>query len=165
VVPVVAMAITLADDVKERPERLEDTVIPGPHRYVSFLKDAPAVADGDLTSIGVTILREHGSVGRDLLVPASSLLRYSALVRAGLRPGTWSEIVGREQILFIVKLPDGAVRDLVLEPDTALEIAQLCSALNDDLIEVTSDVVRYLAANPLYQDLVAAFHGSGPEPL
>jgi len=99
------MATTVADDVKESPRRLEDTVIPGPHQYVSLLKGLPAITDGDLTGIGVTILREHGSVGRDLLVPASSLVRYSALVRERLRPGSMNEIVGREQILFIVKLP------------------------------------------------------------
>jgi hypothetical protein len=158
------MATTVADDVKESPRRLEDTVIPGPHRYVSFLKGLPAITDGDLTGIGVTILREHGSVGRDLLVPASSLVRYSALVRERLRPGSMNEIVGREQILFIVKLPDGAVRDLVLDEGTAPEIARLCSALNDDVIEATSDVPRYLARNPLYREVTAAFHVSGPEP-
>ena len=145
--------------------RLEDTVIPGPHRYVSFLRDAPAITDGDLTGIGVSILRAQDSVARDLLVPASSLLRYSALVRERLRPGSWNEIVGREVILFIFRLSDGMVLDLVLEPDTALKISWLCSALRGDPIEQTSDVPHYLAANPLYRDLIAAFHRAGPEPL
>ena len=136
-------------------------MIPGPHRYVSFLKGAPAITDGELTGIGVTVLREHGSVARDLLVPASSLLRYSALVRERLRPGSWNEIVGREQILFVFKLPDGTVRELVLEQGTALEIARLCGALNDDLIEQTPDVLRYLAGIPLYRDVIRAFHSVG----
>lgn len=144
--------------------RPEDTVIPGPHRYVSFLKAAPAITDGDLIGIGVTVLREHGAVARDLLVPASSLLRYSALVRERLVPGSWNEIVGREQILFIFKLEDGTVRDFVLEEGTEPEIARLSGALNDDLIEQTSDVLGYLAGNPLYQDLIAAFHARGPAP-
>ena len=135
-------------------------MIPEPHQYVSFLMGAAAIADADLTGIGVTILQGAGSGARDLLVPASGLARYAALVREGLAPGFWNEIVGREQIRFLFKLPDGTVRDLVLSPQTTPEIARLCSALNGDPIEQTSEVPRYLAGNPLYRDVVAEFHSS-----
>ena len=136
-------------------------MIPEPNQCVSFLTGAAAIADADLTGIGVTILQGAGSGARDLLVPASALAQYSALVRERLDPGFWNEIVGREQILFIVKLPDGTVRDLALSPQTSPEIARLCSALNGDPIEQTSDVPRYLAGNPLYRDVIRAFHASG----
>ena len=52
----------------------------------------------------------------------------------------------------------------MLEEGTEPEIARLSGALNDDLIEQTSDVLGYLAGNPLYQDLIAAFHARGPAP-
>jgi hypothetical protein len=136
-------------------------MIPEPNQCVSFLMGAAAIADGDLTGIGVTILQGAGSGARDLLVPADALARYSALVRERLDPGFWNEIVGREQILFIVKLPDGAVRELALSPQTSPEIARLCSTLNGDPIEQTSDVPRYLAGNPLYRDVITAFHSAG----
>jgi len=136
-------------------------MIPEPNQYLSFLMGAAAIGDDDLTGIGVEILQGAGSAARDLLVPQGALTRYSALVREHLAPGFWNEIVGREQIRFLFKLPDGTVRDLVLSPATSPEIARLCSTLNDDPIEQTRDVPAYLAGNPLYRDLVTEFHSSG----
>jgi hypothetical protein len=56
------------------------------------------------------------------------------------------------------------VRELALSEGTRAEIAELCSALNGDPIEKTSDVPRYLAGNSFYRDVIAAFHGdAGPK--
>ena len=131
---------------------------PEPRDYLSFLMGASAITDANLTDLGVTILERHGAAARGLLVPAASLPRYSAMVGEKLSPGFWNEIVGHQEILFIFKLADGTLRQIAHSEATSSQIARLCSSLNDDPIETTSDVPRYLAGNPLYRDLIAAFH-------
>ena len=121
---------------------------------------ADAITDDELTNLGVKILERYGSAARGLLVPAASLSLYSALVRERLSAGFWNEIVGSQQILFIFKLPDGTVSEVALSEATSSEIAQLCSSLNGDPIEKTSDLPRYLSGNLLYGELIAAFYAS-----
>lgn len=137
-------------------------MIPDPHEYLSFLMGVEAITDADLTTMGVTILERHGSAARGLLVPAASLPRYSALVRERLKRGFWNEIVGDQEILFIFKLADGTLREIAFSEASSSQIAQLCSSLNGDPIEKTSDVPRYLAGNPLYRELIAASHAGAP---
>jgi hypothetical protein len=137
-------------------------MIPDAHEYLSFLMGADAIGDRDLTSIGVAILHGAGSAFRGLLVPEQSLSAYKALVREKLTAGFWNDILGREAVFFIFKLADGTVRQLTLSEATRSEIAHLCSSLNRDPIEKTSDVLRYLAGNPFYRELIEAFHGDDP---
>ena len=113
-------------------------MIPEAHEHLSFLMGADAITDDDLTNLGVKILERYGSASRGLLVPAASLSLYSALVRERLSAGFWNEIVGRQEILFIFKLPNGTVRE----------------------VEQTSNLPRYLSGNPLYGELIAAFYAS-----
>jgi hypothetical protein len=138
----------------------EYAVIPEAHEHLSFLMGADAITDDALTNLGVKILERYGSASRGLLVPAASLSLYSALVRERLSAGFWNEIVGRQQILFIFKLPDGTVREVAVSEATSSEIAQLCSSLNGDPIVKTSDLPRYLSGNPLHEELIAAFYAS-----
>jgi len=133
-------------------------VIPEPHEYLSFLMGVAAITDADLTGLGVTILERHGAAARGLLVPAASLPGYSAMVGEKLRPGFWNEVVGQREIFFTFKPQDGALIRIAYSQATSSQIAGLCSALNGDPIETTSDVPRYLAGNPLYRDLITAFH-------
>ena len=133
-------------------------MIPKPHDYLSFLMGADAIGDERLTSLGVTILRGGGSPFRGILVPEKSLAAYKTLVREKLTPGFWNDILGRDEVFFIFKLADGTVRELTLSEDTRSEIAHLCSSLNKDPIEKTSDTFRYLAGNPFYRELIEAFY-------
>ena len=130
-------------------------MIPELDEYLSFLMGADTITDDDLTDVGVKILRRHGTAARELLVPAPSLASYKSLVRERLNSGFWNEIVGSQQILFIFKLADGTVVELSLAESTAPQIAQLCSSLNGDALEKTSDVLGYLSENSLYRDLIA----------
>ena len=84
-------------------------MIPEPHKYLSFLMGADAIADHELTSLGVKILKGGGSAFRGLLIPEGSLSAYKALVREKITPGYWNDILGRQEILFIFKLTDGTV--------------------------------------------------------
>lgn len=131
-------------------------MIPGPDEYLSFLMGADALTDDALTDIGVTILERHGTAARELLLPAGSVPAYVALVRERLSPGFWNEVVGHREVLFVFRLADGTVVEHALSEATAPEIARLCSALNGDPLERTSDVLGYLAGNALYRDLIAA---------
>lgn len=135
-------------------------MIPEPNDYLSYLMGVDAITDDNLTDIGARILEKHGSAARELLVPSASLAPYTALVRERLLPGFWNEIVGSREILFIFKLADGTLVELSLSESTAPRIAQLCSALNGDPLEKTSDVLGYLAGNSLYRDLISARHGA-----
>ena len=133
-------------------------MIPELDEYLSFLMGVDAVTDDDLTDVGVKILKRHGDTARELLVPSAGLAPYTALVRERLSPGFWNEIVGFREILFTFKLPDSTVVELALSESNAPQIAQLCSSLNGDPLEKTSDVLGYLAENSLYRDLIAAAH-------
>jgi len=133
-------------------------VIPELNEYLSFLMGVDAITDDNLTDVGVKILQRHGATARELLVPSASLASYTTLVREQLSPGFWNEIVGSREILFIFKLADSTVIEFALSESTAPQIAQLCSSLNGDALEKTSDVLGYLAENSLYRDLIAAGH-------
>ena len=43
------------------------------------------------------------------------------------------------------------------------EIARLCSQLNGDPLEKTSDLLRYFASNPFYRDVIVGCYGVEPE--
>jgi hypothetical protein len=133
-------------------------MIPDQREYLSFLMGADAIADHELTDLGVKILKGAGTPFRGLLIPGGSLPAYTALIREKLTPGFWNDILGRK-ILFIFKLKDSSVRELALSDATRPEIARLCSSLNNDPIEKTSDMPRYLAGNPFYREAIEAFHG------
>jgi hypothetical protein len=135
-------------------------MIPASDESLSFLMGAAAISDGELAQLGISIVQGAGSAFRGLLIPAASLAAYKTLVREKITAGFWNDIVGRQEIFFIFKLVDGAVRELVFSAATQSEIAHLCSALNQDPIEKTSDIPRYLAGNPFYRELIAAFHAS-----
>ena len=103
---------------------------------------ADAIQDGELTALGVTLLRGSGSPLRGLLVPSGSLAAYRKLVREKLTPGYWNDIVERREVIFIFKLADGTVKELTPSGADRSEIAQLCSSLTQDPIEKTSDLPR-----------------------
>jgi len=137
-------------------------VIPASHEYLSFLMGVSAITDDALTAIGVKVLERHRAAARELLVPAASLSSYTTLVRERLSPGFWNEIVGCQEIFFIFKLADGTVVEFTLSEATAPQIARLCSSLNGDPLEKTSNVLGYLAGNSLYRDLIAASYRGRP---
>lgn len=134
-------------------------MIPEPNERLSFLMGADTITDRDLTDVGVKIFKRYGAAARELLVPSDSISPYTTLVRERLSAGFWNEIVESHEILFIFKLADSTVEELTLSETTAPQIAQLCSSLNGDPREKTSDVLGYLAGNSLYRDLIAASYG------
>ena len=119
---------------------------------------ASTVSQRELQSLRIEIVESARSGSRCLRIPAASLPAYRDLVRERLEPGFWNEVLGREEISFTFKLKDGTLKELTYSPENRQEIAQLCSELNDDPIEKTSDLPRYLATNSFYRDLMIAYY-------
>jgi hypothetical protein len=118
---------------------------------LSFLMGASAISDEDLRTLGIEIIEPIKDDIRGLRIPDKSLKLYKKLLKEKLQPGYWNEIVGKTQILFIFKLTDGTVHELIYSPETKNEIAKLCSQLNNDPIEKTSDLLKYIASNKFYR--------------
>ncbi len=135
-------------------------MISGPDEYLSFLMAAPDISDDELHGLGVRIVETVGPQIRGLLIPSQSLPEYKSLIRERLKRGFWSEMVGREEMHFLFKLSDGMLKELRYSAETRDEIAGLCTELNDDPIEETSDMPRYLAGNPFYRDVAVQFYGA-----
>lgn len=133
-------------------------MIPAPHEYLSFLMGASTISDEELSCLGIEIVDRFRSGIRGLLISRASLLAYRDLVREKIEPGFWNDIVGRTEIFFLFKLPDGTVEELTYSAGNREEIGRLCAELNKDPIEKTSDVPRYLAENPFYRELMVTFH-------
>ena len=134
-------------------------MIPDNDEYLSLLMGASGISDLDLESLGIEILERFGSEVRGLRVPGDCLARYRQLVGQRMTTGFWNDLVGRDAIYFLFKLADGTVKEFTLSEANRDEIAILCSALNGDPIEKTSDLPRYFVSNPFYRDAMVAFHG------
>ena len=134
-------------------------MVPDDDEYLSLLMGAPGISDVDLESLGIEILQRFGPDVRGLRVPGDCLTGYKRLVRQRMTSGFWNDLVGRDAIYFLFKLADGTVKEFTLSEANRDEIAVLCSALNGDPIEKTSDLPRYFVSNPFYRDAMVAFHG------
>ncbi len=135
-------------------------MIPESNEYLSFLMAAPDISDEELNRCGIEVVETFGSGIRGLLIPGHSLPAYKALIRERMKFGFWNEMVGQDEMIFLFKLPDGTFKELHYSEKTRDEIARLCTDLNKDPIERTSDMPRYLAGNPFYREVAIRFHGA-----
>ena len=134
-------------------------MIPRDEEYISFLMGASAIPDEELRVVGIEILESVGGDIRKLLIPEGTLDAYKEVIRQKLQPGYWNDVVGRTVIIFMFKMSDGIMRELIYSPENREEISRLCSKMNDDPIEKTADVLRYMAANSFYRDTMVECHG------
>jgi len=51
-------------------------------------------------------------------------------------------------------MPDGEVVEFGYKEEDRLEIAELCSQLNGNSIEKTSDLLNYMAENEFYTEVI-----------
>ena len=137
-------------------------MIPSCGQYLSLLMGGVDISDSELEALGVRILERFGSEVRGLLVPIDAVPGYKELIRERMQRGFWNDLVGPEQIIFVFKLADGTLREFTFLENNSDEIARLCSALNGDPLERTSDLPRYLASNPFYREAMVACYGVPP---
>lgn len=126
--------------------------------YLSYLMGADSITDEDLERAGVKIVERFDSGIRGVEVPDSAADRYKELVRQSLSPGYWNELVGPHDIVFLFKSEDGSVEEIPYSAQTEQRIARLCAQYNNDPLEATSDIPRYLSGNSFYRELIARFY-------
>lgn len=127
--------------------------------YRSFLMGASKITDTELTDLNIEIIRDADLEIRKLIIPSESIEQYKELIRQKLDLGYWNDIVGEDQIYFIFKMPEGKVVEYSYTEDDRMEIAKLCTKLNNDPIGKTSDLLNYLAENEFYTEVVRDFIG------
>lgn len=127
---------------------------------LSVLMGGRSIQDEDLESIGVTIVEKDSDGDRKLEIPSESVSSYLDLVRTGLTPGFWTEVVGEREIEFIFKFRNGAIKEYTLTPENESEIAELCSEFNGDPLEKTANVYSYIAGNSFYKDFMRRHYGA-----
>lgn len=125
--------------------------------YKSYLMGASKITDSDLTNLNIEIIKDSDPAIRKLTIPSESIEKYKELIRQKLDLGYWNDFVGDDQIYFIFKMPDGEVIEHTYSGDDRLKIAKLCTKLNNDPIEKTSNLLDYLAENEFYTDIVKNF--------
>jgi hypothetical protein len=138
-------------------------MIPRPGEYISLLMGAPTLSEAALREAGIQVLERFGPHVLGVLIGPGNVQRYKELVRERLEPGFWNDLVGREEILFVFKLADGTVKEFTLSDQNREEISHLCSELNGDPLEKTSDLPRYFASNAFYREAMVTCHGVTPE--
>lgn len=118
--------------------------------YNSYLMGAVQIQDADLAKLDIAVEHVENSTSRKLTIPSASLELYKKLIREKLSNGFWTDIVGTDLICFIFKMQDGSVIEYTYSEKNRLAIAKLCTQLNKDPIEKTSNVLAYLAENEFY---------------
>ena len=122
--------------------------------YLSFLMGGANIQDGQLEALNIQIKDKDSDGDRKLIIPAESLAQYVELIKTGLTPGFWNEIIGAEEIIFIFKLKDGAVKEYKLSPENEQEIDKLCAELNNESPDKTANVYKYISENSFYHDFM-----------
>lgn len=124
------------------------------NNYLSFLMGGENVLDQQLTDLGVEIVGKDQDGDRKLKIPTEKLDQYLELIRNGLTPSFWNEIVGEKEIIFIFKFKDGHIQEYKLSTENEKDIDKLCAEFNNEPPEKTQNVYKYLSENKFYHDFM-----------
>ncbi len=122
--------------------------------YLSFLMGADNIKDGQLEALDIKIEEKDSDGDRKLKIPSGKLKEYFELIKYGLNPGFWNEVIGAEEIIFIFKLQDGTIKEYKLSPENEQEIDRLCAELNNEPPDKTANVYKYISENSFYRDFM-----------
>ena len=115
---------------------------------------ADNIKDIQLEALDIKIEERDSDGDRKLKIPSEKLAEYFELIRSGLSPGFWNEVVGFEEIVFIFKFKDGNIKEYKLSSENEKEISELCTQFNNDPIEKTANVYKYISDNSFYHDFM-----------
>jgi hypothetical protein len=164
----IKMAIETVEGTKEKYEKLKKAVellekqynlcmleLPsvGKDAHLSYLMGGENIKDNQIKDLGIKMIEKDGD--RGLIIPNKSLTKYLELIKNSLNPGFWNEVVGKKEIIFIFKFKDGTIKEFKLSPENEKEISQLCTQFNNDPIEKTANVYKYISGNGFYHDFMA----------
>src|SRR3989344_1225425 len=122
--------------------------------YLSFLMGGKNILDQQLMDLDIEIVEKDSDGDRKLRIPPENLDKYLELIKTGLTPGFWNEVVGAEEIIFIFKFKDGTIKEYELSLDNEMEIDRLCAEFNNEPSEKTQNVYKYLSENKFYHDFM-----------
>ena len=122
--------------------------------HLSYLMGVKNLSDRQLKEVGVKIESKNTDGDRTIKVPEEKLSGYIEIVKDSLNPGFWNEIIGAKKIVFIFKFKDGVIREYKLSPNNEKEISKLCTQFNNDPIEKTANVYKYISENKFYHDFM-----------
>ena len=112
------------------------------------------IQDNELESLGISIEGVTGKRPRKLRVPKDKLVQYIRLIKAKLSKGFWNEIVLDDEIIFIFKFKDGAIKEYKLSPENEKEIDMLCAEFNNEPVHENPNVYKYISENDFYRDFM-----------
>ncbi len=112
------------------------------------------IKDEQLKSLSIEIVEKDLDGDRKLKIPSEKLSQHVDLIKTGLTPGFWNEIIGEEQIVFVFKLKDGTIKEHRLSPENEHEIDKLCAELNNETPDKTANVYKYISENSFYHNFM-----------
>lgn len=115
---------------------------------------ADNISDEELTDLRIEIVGKTESGSRKLNIPSNAIEAYRDLIKEKMTPGFWNEFLDENEIYFIFKLKDGAIREYVLSSENEQEIDDLCAKLNNEPPDKTANVYKYISENNFYHDLM-----------
>lgn len=124
------------------------------NKYLSFLMGASGVQDSDLEALDIEIVEKDSDGDRKLKIPVVNLPAYLGLIKSGLNPGFWNEVIGAEEIVFVFKFKDGTTKEYKLSLKAEGEIDKLCAEFNNEPPDKTANVYKYLSENKFYHDFM-----------
>ena len=121
--------------------------------YLSYLMGADKITDEQLEGLGVGIEKNLDG-DRKLKIPAEKLEEYIDLIKFGLNPGFWNEMISSEEIMFVFKSKDGTIKEYKLSVENEVEISKLCSEFASESPDKTKNVYKYISGNSFYHDFM-----------
>ena len=122
------------------------------NEFISFLIGT-SIPEKKLREMGIKIIEGNKSSFK-LVINNSNVSDYLDLIKLELSPGYWNEIIGKNTIFIVFKLYDGSIKEIKYSKENKKEIAELFSELNNDPIEKTSNVLKYLSGNSYYKTFI-----------
>ncbi len=123
-------------------------------QYLSFLMGAENIQDKQLKLLDIEIVEKDSDGDRKLKIPSENLNQYLDLIKSGLTPGFWNEVIGDKEITFVFKFKDETIKQYILSPENEQEIDKLCAELNNEPPDKTANVYKYISENSFYHDFM-----------
>lgn len=119
---------------------------------------ADEISDHELIDLGIEIVGKTESGSRKLNIPSNAIEAYRDLIKEKMTPGFWNELLDKNEINFIFKLKDSAIREYVLSSENEQEIDDLCAKLNNEPPDKTANVYKYISENDFYHDFMVKYY-------
>lgn len=115
---------------------------------------AESIHDKDLEALNIQIIEKTESGSRKLKIPQENVSKYIELIKVKLAEGFWNEIIGSSEIIFIFKFKDGSIKEFKLTLENESQIDKLCASFNNEPLDKTTNVYKYLSENEFYHEFM-----------